>query len=456
MDVSTTQIPEPQTTAIQAPSEAEKALAFSDNSVQLQALAESSKRIVAISNPASYAECHAARMALKNKRIEIQRLGKGAREDAAKFSKAVIAVEGKLIGIIQPEEERLQALQDAEDERKAAEKQKLIDAENVRVMDLESKLGALIQFPLDCLECNAEQLAEVIETFGRGELAAKDWDEFIGRAQEARAASLRRLSSMLEERKALETRQAELEAQEAKLAEQRAAQEAARIEQEAAAARQQAEILMQQEEAKAEADRQAKRARILGSLANIAQLAPMADRAALDKISADLGALEPKPEDLELEEARQGALAALKAAGEALLAREARQAEEQRQAEERERAARADRDRQENEQREERRRQEEAEAAEREQKRQAGEAALAENARQLAERREAIERQEAEQREKAAAIAAKLIEEEAEGMDLPTLAAGALELLEVEGLGQRPEALRLRIGLSRIPQESQA
>jgi hypothetical protein len=429
--------------------EAEKALAFADTAAQLQELAESSKRIVEITNPAGYAECHASRMALKNKRIEIQKRGKGAREDAAKFAKEVIAVEGRLIAIISPEEERLQTLQDAEDERRAAEKQSAVDAEKARLAEHEAKLPALIHFPLDCLDCGAEQLADVIETFSRGELAAKDWDEFIGRAEEARAASLRRLHQMLEERRAAEARQAELDRQAAELEQQRQAQEAERIAQEAEAAAQREEMARQQAAAAAEAERQAKRERILGSLANVAQLAPMADRATLDKISADLGALSPKPEDPELEAARQEALAALKAAGEALAAREAAQAQEQREAEERERLARAERDRQEHEQREARRREEEAEAGRRAQAQQEEERRLAAEKQELEERRQAIERQEAEQRERAAAEAKRALEDRAETTDLAQAAAAALELLDVEGLGEKPEAILLRLVLAR-------
>jgi len=52
------------------------------------------------------------RIALKNARIDIERIGKSLREDALKFQKSVIAKEKELIAIIEPEEDRLQSIED--------------------------------------------------------------------------------------------------------------------------------------------------------------------------------------------------------------------------------------------------------------------------------------------------------------------------------------------------------
>lgn len=48
-----------------------------------------------------------SRITLKTARVQIEKAGKAAREDALKFQKDVIAYEKKLIGVITPEEDRL-------------------------------------------------------------------------------------------------------------------------------------------------------------------------------------------------------------------------------------------------------------------------------------------------------------------------------------------------------------
>lgn len=96
-------------------------------------LAAQSKEIVAITNAASYQECHSARMALARRRIEVTKEGKEVRDDAVKFQKAVIELEKELIGLIEPEEKRLDAIQTAHDNRIEAEKQAKIRAEQERI-----------------------------------------------------------------------------------------------------------------------------------------------------------------------------------------------------------------------------------------------------------------------------------------------------------------------------------
>jgi hypothetical protein len=100
---------------------------------ELATLAEGSKHITAITNSDGRAQVHAALMALKNRRIDIEKIGKDARDDATKFSKAVIAEEDSLIALIQPEEDRLQAIRDEWDDRIEAERLAKVKAEQERV-----------------------------------------------------------------------------------------------------------------------------------------------------------------------------------------------------------------------------------------------------------------------------------------------------------------------------------
>lgn len=67
-------------------------------------------------------ECHSAAMAATKARTAIVQAGKAARDDATRFSKAVIAEEARLIAIIQPEESRLKVLRDEWDAKEAREK----------------------------------------------------------------------------------------------------------------------------------------------------------------------------------------------------------------------------------------------------------------------------------------------------------------------------------------------
>ena len=56
------------------------------------------------------------RIELKKARVQIEKTGKAMRDDANAYSKAVIAKEKELIGIISPEEDRLKAIESEAEE----------------------------------------------------------------------------------------------------------------------------------------------------------------------------------------------------------------------------------------------------------------------------------------------------------------------------------------------------
>lgn len=139
------------TTALTIPQQAENALAFAETRERLLVLASESARIIEITSPDGYKECHARRMVLKNTRVEIQKTAKDARDDAVKFQKAIIGKEKELIDLIEPEEKRLQDLQDAVDneakrikEEEARKAQAIIEETNRRFQDMRAiPAGAL-------------------------------------------------------------------------------------------------------------------------------------------------------------------------------------------------------------------------------------------------------------------------------------------------------------------------
>lgn len=99
---------------------------FDPTVAELTKVAEESRAIVItdFDDPKQIEAVHAKRIELKKTRVSIEKRGKELREDAVKFSKAVIAKEKELIAIIEPEEIRLDQLEDAA-KQNAIEKERL-------------------------------------------------------------------------------------------------------------------------------------------------------------------------------------------------------------------------------------------------------------------------------------------------------------------------------------------
>lgn len=166
------------------------ALGYNEKTVKdLTTLAAGSVGITAITNDAGYQQCHAARMVLKNTRVEITNRGKSAREDAQKFSKAVIGEESRLIQIIEPEEKRLQGLQDAHDDKIEAEKQRKIQIEIDRVNGIQARIEKIRR--MADLPINPEP-QYVLDTIGDAETVVVDesFEEFEQQARDAKGAML--------------------------------------------------------------------------------------------------------------------------------------------------------------------------------------------------------------------------------------------------------------------------
>lgn len=294
-----------------------KALGYdAEREKALMDLAGKSSDIKAITNKAGYEQVHAARMVLKNTRVEIQRLGKDARDDATKFSKAVIAEEKRLIGLIEPEEARLEGLQDKWDAEREAERQAADEAERQRVEALEERVAELRGCRMLSPTSGAELIAGHIEDVER--IVVDDsFAEYRNQAETAKAEGLAWLRELHTAAIAYETEQTRIKAERAELerlraaeAERQAAERArlaeeerqARAAREAEARKQAEEIRKQREEQEAAA--RAERERIAEENKRLA-----AERAEFQRQQDEA---RQKREAEERERAEQARLAALK------------------------------------------------------------------------------------------------------------------------------------------------
>jgi hypothetical protein len=240
---------------------------------ELRELAERTTTITTITNKDGYQQVHSARVALKNERIAIQNLAKEARDDANKFSKAVIAEEKRIVGLIQPEETRLQEIQDAYDAKIEAEKQAKIEAELKRVTDLQERVAELRGNQMLTPASGSATIAEHMADLERIPVD-ESFEEFRQQAEDAKTAGLTRLSELhaaalaheaeqtriQEEREELAKLRAEAERRESAERERLAEEERkAKAERDAEVAKQEAELKAQREKQEAEAAAERKR-----------------------------------------------------------------------------------------------------------------------------------------------------------------------------------------------------
>ncbi|MHB1939023.1 MAG: hypothetical protein ACYCOR_20985 [Acidobacteriaceae bacterium] len=233
---------------------AERVLGFVERKAQLAELATKSHRIVQVIDSASYAECHGARMPLKAMRVEIQKAGKLAREDATAFSKAVIAKEKELIDVIAPEEQRLQALQDAWDAARQAEKDAIAAVEKARLDAITEKINTIHSMPLQAVGKSASAIHTLLESVRCIDPSfAAEQADYATRVRDEVVATLSAIHAQAVE---AEAEAARLAAERAELAQLRAEQEARQAEEsrQAAAARAEADRLAQIERDRLDAE----------------------------------------------------------------------------------------------------------------------------------------------------------------------------------------------------------
>jgi hypothetical protein len=197
-------------------------------SKEFKELAESSKSITGITNPESYRECQAARMRLVKARTATTKRGKEAREDAQAFSKAVIEQEKALLAIIEPEEKRLEKIQDDFDAIEAEKKRVAAEAEAKRIAHIQGEIAHFNNLPGEVAGKESKAIADQVDFVAKVDVGA--WaEEFTPVALEAQRKCLAALNTMYDGTKAQEdaaaAEKAKIEAERAELAKLRAEQE---------------------------------------------------------------------------------------------------------------------------------------------------------------------------------------------------------------------------------------
>lgn len=188
-------ITQQQQTALSLPERAAVALGDSVNAAKLRELVTKSASIVAVTNDAGREEAHRAGMVLLKTRTGIRATGKAARDDATKFSKAVIAAEDEYIAIIEPEELRVLALRDAWDQKVEAEKAAKIAAERARVEAISAAIQAIRDIPLAMIGKSAQDISACIYSLVGTIPDDETYQEFIEQAKAARLESLDKLTA---------------------------------------------------------------------------------------------------------------------------------------------------------------------------------------------------------------------------------------------------------------------
>lgn len=206
---------------------AQIALGTSKTEAQLIELAAKHAGITEIKDKAGRDQAHGAAMELMRARTTVADVAKKARDDATKFSKAVIAEEQRLVAIVEPEEKRLKALRDAWDDEQERIKREKAEAERKRILAITEKVSEIKGFAKLAGECRTSaRIQELIARLTAMEIAPEVFAEFTEDAAAVKSITLEQMGAMF---KAKEAQEAEAK----RLADERAEQERVRQEQEA-------------------------------------------------------------------------------------------------------------------------------------------------------------------------------------------------------------------------------
>ncbi|WP_229011605.1 coiled-coil domain-containing protein [Paraburkholderia gardini] len=185
------------------------ALGADEGEKQLIALAQKYTDITDIKNPAGRTQCHAAAMELGNARINVDKTGKAAREDANAFQKAVIAEVARRVAIVKPEEDRLLSIRDDYDAEVAREKAAKLAAEQQRVAAIRQKIDAMRNRPAEMVGMPSDEIGEIADVLSETVIDLATYMEFAGECQVERDHAVKKLREMQATQQAVEQAVAE-------------------------------------------------------------------------------------------------------------------------------------------------------------------------------------------------------------------------------------------------------
>lgn len=227
---------------------------FVPAAAELQTLAQRAKTV----DVTDIEQVHAVRIELRDARINITKKGKELRDGALKFQKEVISRERQLIGIVEPEEQRLANVE---------ETAKLKAQMEARKEELPTRRAALATIG-DAVEVTDEELLAMDDNeFNEYRLRridaklAKDKEDHERKVREEAEAERKRKEAEDKERdEKRKAEEAKLAEEKAKLDAERAAIEAEKRAKAEAEAERERELARKEREAKLEEERKAKEA----------------------------------------------------------------------------------------------------------------------------------------------------------------------------------------------------
>ena len=195
------------------------ALNSTQTEADLQAIKERMALITEIKNKASRDECHSLYMTAVRCGTSIREAGKSARDDANKFSKAIISEENRLVVIIESEKERLKALRDGFDEQERLIKEKEIK----RIACIKEQIDAIRTLPQTALGARtSDAVKRLMDRVGQI-FNDNSFDEFVDEAVIAADQATACLQTVFKDKLAEEQEREAVRAAQAKLAEEQAA-----------------------------------------------------------------------------------------------------------------------------------------------------------------------------------------------------------------------------------------
>lgn len=250
----------------------------------LVALATKHQSITVVKDKAGREQAHGAYIEVMRARTAVEKAAKDAREDATKFSKAVIAEAARLVAIVEPEEARLKEARDAWDAEQASIKAEAEAHERARVLAIAERIAAIKSYVVLANNCRTSERVADLQTKLAG-VELLDFEEFTDEAAMAHADATAHLHVVLVDRKAQEAESARIKAeQEAEAA--RLKSEREELERLRAAAQAEAKRVADEARAQAEAAEAKVRAAAEEMAAQRAELERM--RVVLERQLADI------------------------------------------------------------------------------------------------------------------------------------------------------------------------